>query len=494
MNSRFDSEAFGSQPLFYETEEEAKRSRLKLSRPSKPPAGRKSPVKGRPRPGVKFPVRPLAFAVWPGLAPLGLIPAPAQEPRGQEPRKDAGPSGTPPPPPDSDQVREGSEYVRWVQNTLNQVMSLRLPVNGIMGPETRSAIRNFQTRQGLPVDGIVGPQIEAALIAISGNRLPQAPDAASEFEFEWETMEDMELWEQIAQEAARKARSRCSDSPVQWAREKLKKMSGWWVDQNVDPQVGKLYVGKTIREMTPKVFPGVPAEAIIGFCANANIKENTTEGVPSQKFHEIGLFGTEAGPRNGPAPSPDPKAEDNSWGRLAHHPTVKKLLGGRPATMKHNQWKVAIPDQAAVGLVNVRLHGHTVAAKLDSSIRPDVTKSSSPFFIACCFMGWSAGDGRAVRHLNRFKDVLARVPEEQRWGTFLRAVADGIRSGRLNLRGIRKHNNVAYSALRTWQKLAAGQLLADKTGGQVQWFNTGLGNSEAEVMETITCAGEAARR
>jgi hypothetical protein len=381
---------------------------------------------------------------------------------------------------------------------LNQVMSLRLPVDGVMGVETRSAIRSFQTRQGLPADGIVSPQTEAALIAVSGARRPQAPDAASEFEFEWETMEDMELWEQVAQEtggsAAGQARSRCNHSPVQWAREKLKKMSGWWADQNVDPQVGKLYVGKTIREMTPKVFPGVPAEAIIGFCANANIKENTTEGVASQKFHEIGLFGTEAGPRNGPAPNPDPKAEYNSWGKLAHQPTVKKLLGGRPATMKHNQWKVAIPDQVAVGLVNVRQHGHKVAAMLDPSIRPDITKSSAPFFVACCFMGWSAGDGRAARHLNRFKDVLARVPEGQRWGTFLRAVADGIKSGRLNLRGIRKHNNVAYSALRTWQKLAAGQLLARQTGGQAQWFNTGLGANEVEVMETITCAGEAARR
>ncbi|MCI0389317.1 MAG: peptidoglycan-binding protein [Acidobacteria bacterium] len=181
MNSRFESEAFGSQPIFYETEEEARRSRRSSSRPRKPPARRKPPVKGKPRPGVKFPILPLAFPVW-----HGLIPPPAQEPRGQEPRKDAGPSGTPPPPADSDQVRDGTEYVRWVQNTLNQVMSLRLPVNGIMGPETRSAIRGFQTRQGLPADGIVSPQTEAALIAVSGQRPPQAPDAASELEFDLE--------------------------------------------------------------------------------------------------------------------------------------------------------------------------------------------------------------------------------------------------------------------------------------------------------------------
>jgi peptidoglycan hydrolase-like protein with peptidoglycan-binding domain len=57
----------------------------------------------------------------------------------------------------------GSEFMRWVQATLNQVLSLSLPVNGIAGPETRRAIRGFQERNGLPANGFVGPDTRQAL-------------------------------------------------------------------------------------------------------------------------------------------------------------------------------------------------------------------------------------------------------------------------------------------------------------------------------------------
>jgi peptidoglycan hydrolase-like protein with peptidoglycan-binding domain len=53
---------------------------------------------------------------------------------------------------------------------LNQIMGLLHPVDGIMGPETRNAIRGFQQQQGLPVDGIVGPDTERALIAARAGR------------------------------------------------------------------------------------------------------------------------------------------------------------------------------------------------------------------------------------------------------------------------------------------------------------------------------------
>ena len=57
------------------------------------------------------------------------------------------------------------EYLRWVQRTLNEVMGLRLPLNGVDGLATRSAVRGFQTRSGLPVSGIVGTDTEDALKA-----------------------------------------------------------------------------------------------------------------------------------------------------------------------------------------------------------------------------------------------------------------------------------------------------------------------------------------
>jgi peptidoglycan hydrolase-like protein with peptidoglycan-binding domain len=102
--------------------------------------------------------------------------------------------------------------VRWVQNALNDVLGLRLAVDGIMNAATRSAVRSFQQREGLPVDGVVGPDSERALSAARNRRAPAtnavktpepgiteppqsspaeplAPDtapSAAEFDIEWE--------------------------------------------------------------------------------------------------------------------------------------------------------------------------------------------------------------------------------------------------------------------------------------------------------------------
>ncbi len=79
------------------------------------------------------------------------------------------PAGEPPAePPVSQRDRE---HIRWVQSTLNRVLGLRLPVDGFLTPETRSALRSFQRRKGLPADGILGPETERLLAAERG-RLP----------------------------------------------------------------------------------------------------------------------------------------------------------------------------------------------------------------------------------------------------------------------------------------------------------------------------------
>jgi Transglycosylase-like domain/Putative peptidoglycan binding domain len=46
--------------------------------------------------------------------------------------------------------------------------ALGIPADGIVGPQTRRAIRRFQRTNGLVVDGIVGPQTLAALGLSSG--------------------------------------------------------------------------------------------------------------------------------------------------------------------------------------------------------------------------------------------------------------------------------------------------------------------------------------
>lgn len=172
-------------PLEFEGElfeEENERSRLRP--PSRPasfrpryPAGkrpgrspgsspvrpRKPPVK-RPSPGGFRPRRPWAII----REPYALVSEPY-------------PGGT----------EAGSERVRWLQDSLNRIMGLRLMVTGIMGPETRSAIRSFQKQKGLPVTGFVGPDTEKALLdAQHSAAAPPAEPAQDQGEiYQFETLD-----------------------------------------------------------------------------------------------------------------------------------------------------------------------------------------------------------------------------------------------------------------------------------------------------------------
>ena len=69
--------------------------------------------------------------------------------------------------------QEGSERIRWAQDSLNRLLGLYLPVNGIMDRETRSALRTFQRRYGLPVTGFIGPDTEEMLIRTAGDSMSE---------------------------------------------------------------------------------------------------------------------------------------------------------------------------------------------------------------------------------------------------------------------------------------------------------------------------------
>ena len=55
------------------------------------------------------------------------------------------------------------ETVRRLQRALRRTPNLGLVVDGVFGPATENAVKEFQQGSGLVVDGIVGPQTWAAL-------------------------------------------------------------------------------------------------------------------------------------------------------------------------------------------------------------------------------------------------------------------------------------------------------------------------------------------
>ena len=58
-----------------------------------------------------------------------------------------------------------SDVIKTVQIALNARGYGPLVVDGIQGPKTTAAIKEFQAKAGLAVDGIVGPKTAAALAA-----------------------------------------------------------------------------------------------------------------------------------------------------------------------------------------------------------------------------------------------------------------------------------------------------------------------------------------
>lgn len=163
-----------------EWEEEARRRRRRSHRPARRGAVTQPPRP--PYPGLRRPsTRVLSKRIFPLPVGGGRSPVTVNIDSGRDTGREPGgggsgsgpmgdPYGAAPEPP------QGSEFMRWVQSTLNLVSGLNLPVDGLPGTATRSAIRSFQQRNGLPADGVVGPDTRRALVKA---RQQQAGPAAN---------------------------------------------------------------------------------------------------------------------------------------------------------------------------------------------------------------------------------------------------------------------------------------------------------------------------
>jgi hypothetical protein len=92
-------------------------------------------------------------------------------------------------------------------------------------------------------------------------------------------------------------------------------------------------------------------------------------------------------------------------------------------------------------------------------------------------MSWSAGTTGAARHVARYADALAALPEAQRWGALVRLASTYSGDGR-------KHARPSYSVLRTCQKLEAARAHADDHA-TAAWFADGLDADRAAVYARL---------
>ena len=80
--------------------------------------------------------------------------------------------------------------VRQIQQWLSSHGFNPGPIDGIMGPKTRAAIRAFQQAAGITVDGIVGPQTTGAMSTYGQSPPPPSPTPAPDEEIELPDKED----------------------------------------------------------------------------------------------------------------------------------------------------------------------------------------------------------------------------------------------------------------------------------------------------------------
>jgi hypothetical protein len=183
---------------------------------------------------------------------------------------------------------------------------------------------------------------------------------------------------------------------------------------------------------------------------------------------EIGYYNT---PALGPCGT-GREASGGRWARLARDPRVVALLGREGYTGP--EWAQALPDQAAIGLVDYRDGADELMRRLPSI----AGREGGSWLLALAVMAYNLGPSGAAQALAPIAPQLAALPEDQR---FERLTYLAVQSGNPQL---------AYITARAWQRLESGRQLA----GTGSTFWPGLPRAQGTEARFATLAGLAERR
>ncbi len=281
--------------------------------------------------------------------------------------------------------RGSKEYIAWIQRALNQALGLRLSADGIMGPQTRSAIRSFQQRNGLNPDGVVGPTTEEALRVATGARVGQGRFPSS---------------------------VPTRDSHVAL----VQRIAG-----NDVPGMPGVTLQRLIEEWREQIAPEIPMAVLLAFIrfeSGGNFN-NATHGAG---FYELGLFQTPAGSYGKCEEKSELWRQGQTW-RCTYAPPGRENASDLSEWHKLCQKIGADPQkwlnpttQVRVGLLNLK----NMADKRRHNYPPLFPTVGSDWYLRMALlMPFAGGPGFTDKVLRSYGAQLAKLPEDRRWD-FLR--------------------------------------------------------------------------
>lgn len=250
----------------------------------------------------------------------------------------------------------------------------------------------------------------------------------------------------------------CGYFPRTYAAAKLREMRARWSSD----------FGQAVRQVMPRVFPGVPAEVGVGMSSNSM---GADEAITLAGFWEIGWY-------NIPAGRPSERPPQGMYRQVALGDTVRSIIG-RSADVS-SSWARDTLGQVAVGLVAYAdVESRSVIDNIPVDLRP--REAGSIWRVACSIMGYVSG-GSAASAIRQYADILRRHDERTRFHALAREVARAASMG--NRSASRGH-----AIVRVFHRLGCAKALAVSLGSDTSWWYSPPDEQAIEHWATVAWQG-----